>query len=354
MLGGNAGTRRRGRRCQPSPASRWYSLPSVLPSRCRTVAVLLTYFGVMGSGLFFGGSVVAAVVAGSIALFAPCCVSVMLPAFFAASFQNRRVLVAMTFLFAAGVATVILPIALGASFVRRILLGGHTEIYVAGGALMLSLGAYTLLGGKLRLPMPSGGPTGRGPLGVYSLGLFSGVATACCAPVLAGVIALSGVTGSFLAGIGLGIAYVAGMVGPLLLIALWWDRRDWRGSALFRPRNVTYQLGPLRRSISAAALASGILLMAMGAWAVWSGFDGGMRTPTGWQADLQLRLDRAGTWLTQHLAWLPSWGAAVLLAIALVAAARIGIRQLGWNRLTTDPAVEATPIIEEDLVEHET
>ncbi len=66
----------------------------------------------MESSIFFGGSVVAAVVAGSIALFAPCCISVMLPAYFASSFQNRRLLVAMTFLFAAGVATVILPIAM--------------------------------------------------------------------------------------------------------------------------------------------------------------------------------------------------------------------------------------------------
>jgi cytochrome c biogenesis protein CcdA len=67
------------------------------------------------SSVFLGGSVVAATVAGIIALFAPCCISVMLPAYFAGSFQNRRVLTAMTFLFAAGIATVILPIALGAS-----------------------------------------------------------------------------------------------------------------------------------------------------------------------------------------------------------------------------------------------
>lgn len=52
------------------------------------------------SGVFFGGSVAAAVIAGMIALFAPCCVSVMLPAYFAASFHNRRLMVAMTLLFA--------------------------------------------------------------------------------------------------------------------------------------------------------------------------------------------------------------------------------------------------------------
>ncbi|MBI3961248.1 MAG: cytochrome c biogenesis protein CcdA, partial [Deinococcus sp.] len=42
----------------------------------------------MNSSLFSGGSALAAFVAGNIALFAPCCISVMLPAYFASSFQN--------------------------------------------------------------------------------------------------------------------------------------------------------------------------------------------------------------------------------------------------------------------------
>src|SRR5213083_582961 len=102
----------------------------------------------MSSSIFFGGSVLAAVIAGVIALFAPCCISVMLPAYFASSFQNRRRLVAMTFLFGAGVASVVLPIALGAVAVQRVMVGAHTPIYLAGGALMLTLGTYVLLGGQ--------------------------------------------------------------------------------------------------------------------------------------------------------------------------------------------------------------
>ncbi|MBW3606313.1 MAG: cytochrome c biogenesis protein CcdA, partial [Actinobacteria bacterium] len=108
----------------------------------------------MDSSVFLGGSVVAATVAGMIALFAPCCISVMLPAYFAGSFQNRRVLTAMTFVFAAGIATVILPIALGAAALRQLLVNEHTAIYLAGGLLMVSLGIYTLLGGRINLPMP--------------------------------------------------------------------------------------------------------------------------------------------------------------------------------------------------------
>src|SRR5229473_910088 len=115
----------------------------------------------MGSSVFFGGSVVAAVIAGSIALFAPCCISVMLPAYFATAFQNRRLLVAMTFLFAAGVATVILPIAMGAHVLQRVITTQHTVIYSLAGATMLGLGVYTLVGGKLHLPMPGRRANGK-------------------------------------------------------------------------------------------------------------------------------------------------------------------------------------------------
>ncbi|HEX8013038.1 MAG TPA: cytochrome c biogenesis protein CcdA, partial [Casimicrobiaceae bacterium] len=109
----------------------------------------------MDSSLFFGGSAIAAFVAGMIALFAPCCISVMLPAYFAASFRNRAMLTAMTFVYAAGVATVILPLVLGASLLRQLLVSQHGPVFVAGGVLMLGLAAFVLLGGKLELPMPS-------------------------------------------------------------------------------------------------------------------------------------------------------------------------------------------------------
>src|SRR5713226_7130266 len=196
-----------------------------------------------------------------IALFAPCCISVMLPAYFASSFQNRRVLVAMTFVFAAGVASVILPIALGAAEFRRLFTAQHTIIYMAGGLLMLGLAAYLLLGGQIHLPMPGRRAGGRtGPIAVYSLGFFSGIASSCCAPVLAGVIALAGVASSFLLALGLGAAYVFGMVAPLFIAALLWERFDWRSSWLFRPRPFTWKAVGFERTISAASLASSVLL----------------------------------------------------------------------------------------------
>lgn len=257
----------------------------------------------------------AAVVAGAIALFAPCCISVMLPAYFAGSFQNRRVLVAMTFVFAAGIATVIVPIALGAQALRSVFVREHTTIYLVMGAAMLLLGVYTLWGGQIHLPMPgrrSGKPTGV--FGVYSLGLFSGIASSCCAPVLAGVIALSGVASSFAVALGLGVAYVFGMVAPLFVISLLWDRRDWRSSRLFRPRTFTWKVGPLRRAVTGTGLASGVLLLIIGIATTWVGLIGNaMPASSGWQARFSARLQHYGKVVTDTLDWVPPWAATTAL-----------------------------------------
>src|SRR2546428_5535311 len=149
--------------------------------------------------MLFGGAALASFLAGMVALFAPCCISVMLPAYFATSFATKRALVAMTFVFAAGLGLIILPIALGAAAIGAAITAHHLIFYLAGGAMMLALGLYVLVGGKLMLPMPAmRASRGSGPLAVLSLGAFSGVASSCCAPVLAGVAALSRASGSFL------------------------------------------------------------------------------------------------------------------------------------------------------------
>ena len=292
----------------------------------------------MESSIFFGGSVLAAIIAGAIALFAPCCVSVMLPAYFASSFQNRRLLVAMTFLFAAGIATIILPIALGASILRQLLTTQHTPIYVIGGLIMLALAVYLLFGGQIHLPMPGRRAGGRaGVLSVYSLGIFSGMASSCCAPVLAGVIALSSVVSSFWLALGLGTAYVFGMVAPLFLIALLWERFEPRVSRLLRPRSFAWRLGPFRRTVSATGLASGVLLAFIGGSMVWIGLAyHSMPTLSSWQESLTVALQHGGQVITNALSWIPNWAGAVIFLVLLGLLAWYAFRQLGKSTRGTE------------------
>src|SRR5712691_10958914 len=298
----------------------------------------------MHGSILFGGSVVVATVGGIIALLAPCCVSVMLPSYFAGAFHNRRTLVAMTFVFGAGVATIILPIALGAAALRRAIFGHHAAVYLAGAALLVGLGAYTLAGGRLRIPQPGGRAVARGgPFGVYSLGVFSGVATACCAPVLAGVIALSGAASSFLTSLVLGLAYVFGMVGPLFAAALAWDRYGERFAVLTRPRTITYRIGRMTRTISGTALASGVVLILMGAITAWIGLHPDAMGNKGWQATLTAHLQHYGHVVTDAVRWLPGWIAILAIVIVAVALVRRATRELQppqptSPKPTTEPA----------------
>lgn len=190
----------------------------------------------------------------------------------------------------------------------------------------------------MSLPMP-GRRVGarRGPLAVYTLGLFSGVASSCCAPVLAGVIALSGLSSSFAVALGLGGSYVFGMVAPLFTIALLWERRDWTSSRLFRPRSHTWRIGPLHRTVSGTSLASGLLLAVMGAATVAIAFQGeAMPATSDWQADVAVWLQRAGAAVTGALSSLPGWVGALLVAGLVAALAYRAVSQLTPDPLATE------------------
>jgi cytochrome c-type biogenesis protein len=311
----------------------------------------------MDSSIFFGGSLLAAVVAGSLALFAPCCISFMLPAYFASSFQNHLRLVAMTFLFAGGVATVILPIAMGASVLRQFLATQHATIYVVGGVLLFGLAIYLLLGGQIHLPMPGRRTGGKaGVASVYSLGIFSGITSSCCAPVLAGVIALSSVAPSFGIALGLGTAYVFGMVAPLFIISLLWERYDWQSSRLFRPRSFTWKLGAMQRTISATNLASGLLLLIMAVAMIWVGLTfGSMRPLTGLQAGLAVSLQHIGRAITGAFSWIPNWAAAMILLILVALLAWRALKQVGSSAPDeeTIPGENETSLKEDEEVTKE-
>ena len=294
--------------------------------------------------ILFGTTIVAAFIGGVVALFAPCCISVMLPAYFATSFKRTRALLSMTFVFGLGVAAVILPIAFGASWLSRVIIGRHTAVFLAGGALMLALGVATIAGWKLPLPMPGmQARRGRGPGAVFALGAFSGTASACCAPVLAGVVALSGAAGSFPVALAVGVAYVFGMVVPLLVIALLWDRYDWGASRLLRGRTITLRAFGGAHQVHSTALVSGVLLIAMGILVVALAFTGTAMPRGGWQAELTARLQHYAKVALSWVDAVPGWATAlaVFAALGLLAWKAIGQAASGAGEAEESEAGDA-------------
>ncbi len=256
----------------------------------------------------------------------------------------------MTFLFAGGVATIILPIALGASVLRQLFASQHTAIYVVGGALLLGLAVYLLLGGQIHLPMPGRSAGGKaGAVTTYTMGVFSGVTSSCCAPVLAGVIALSSVAPSFLLALGLGTAYVFGMVAPLFVISLLWEHYDWKASRLFRPRSFTWHLRTIRRTLSITNLLSGLLLLLMGGAMIWVGLTStAMPTPTGWQATIFVWLQHVGRVMTGALSWIPNWVVALVLFLLLGLLAWRAIEQVGRTSNGEESVVDTNERVHND------
>lgn len=157
-----------------------------------------------------------------VALFAPCCITFLLPAYLGSVFKEKEKVILMTLVFGAGIFMVLLPVVLGVAFISRLLFRYHDLIYILGGVTMLVVAATTFLG--LKMPMPNLGKMNIGGrtdvVSIFTLGIISGITSACCAPVLIGIMTLTFLSPSFLGALLVGGMYVLGMVVPLLLIAV--------------------------------------------------------------------------------------------------------------------------------------
>jgi cytochrome c biogenesis protein CcdA len=267
--------------------------------------------------LLFGPVLLTSLFAGVVALLAPCCVSVMLPAYLSTVFRRRAGVLAATLVFAVGVATVIVPIGLGASALSGVFQRWHTPIFATGGAAMFAGGVAVLFGWSPKMPMPAGRvPRGGGIGAVYSLGVFSGVASACCAPVLVGVSVLAGATASFPAALTVAGTYVVGMVAPLLVMSLGWERLGTRAASSLQARRIPVFPGASRR-VPLGGLLSGLLLVGMGILTIALAITGPDMPTTGWRVTFTAQLQHTATVLDKQLHWLPGWAAALLLVAAL-------------------------------------
>ena len=265
---------------------------------------------------------IVAFVAGVIALAMPCCFSVLLPAYFAQSFKQKSRLVGMTAVFSMGIASIMLPLAFGISYVGRILGTNHEFIFVAGGFLMVLIGFWTLWGrGMLpRIDFPVN-LNKVNVASVYTLGIFSGAATSCCAPVLAGVLILAALTASMLEGILIGFTYVVGMVFPLFVIALLWEKYRAMEVNPLEGKIINMRLFGREFSSHTSKLIAGLMFMVMGAVNVLVGLTGTMIPAPGSSlvGAMQARLQKALLTTFSALSLEPATIAAIALLLVLTA-----------------------------------
>lgn len=210
-------------------------------------------------------SLITAFFAGMAALLAPCCITVLLPSYLASIFKQKRKVFFMTFIFFLGIFLVFLPLGLGFGWLGRLIVQLHDWIYLFGGIFLIVLAIFIFFGFHPRLPLRISPKLENQNIGsIFLLGIFSGLATTCCAPVLAGVLALSILPGSIFWGAMYALVYVLGMVAPLFVIALFLDKAGFTEKFLFFKKSINYKILGKEVFATLAQVFAAAMFFAMG------------------------------------------------------------------------------------------
>ena len=181
----------------------------------------------MAGNFIFGVSLTASFLAGILALFAPCCITFLFPSYLGTIFKESRKVIFYTLIFSLGLSFILIPIALGARFFVFFLDDYHKQIYYLGAFILIAMGLTTL---KPIFDLPTlfhFQPKMNKKISVgsvFGLGLMSGLTSACCAPVLFAAITLTTLAPSLFQGLIVSFAYILGIVFPLFVMSLFYDK----------------------------------------------------------------------------------------------------------------------------------
>lgn len=284
--------------------------------------------------LLLTASLIAAFIAGIAALFAPCCITVLLPAYFASIFRERYKIFLMTFIFFLGILAVFLPIGLGVAALGQFFSQYHNTIFGIGGLFLLLLGFILITGRHFSLPFRvSPSLKKHNTISVFTLGIFSGIATTCCAPVLAGALALAALPGSMLWGGLYTLSYVFGMVIPLFLISFFLDKVNFtqKFNKTFQ-RPIEYSLGRKKFVITVSEAISGITFLSMGLLIIYFALTNRLFVHSNYQTSINIFLTQILNVINNFIKVVPEYVWAILLIAAVSFIVGLSIKQFGKEK----------------------
>ncbi|GED97142.1 cytochrome c biogenesis CcdA family protein [Gordonia crocea] len=195
---------------------------------------------------------------GILTLLSPCSV-MLLPAFFSYAFSSTGMLVARTGVFYLGLITTLVPLGILAGTLGSFVTEHRSTFVTVAAWVVVALGAAMVVG----IPLPSfsatTGSSGTSTVAVYALGTVYGLAGVCAGPLLGAALTYAALGGNaVLGGITL-MVFAAGMVVPLLVLAVVWDRLP-VVARLVRPREV--RIGRWHNTIT--MIVGGVLTIGVG------------------------------------------------------------------------------------------
>ena len=212
-------------------------------------------------------SVLAAFLGGSLALLSPCG-ALLLPGYFASSVTSRAGLLLHGAVFFLGLVLTLVPLGVGAGLVGTLFIAHRGTLITVTSLVLIGLGVLHALGlgldparivpvlGRAR----QASARGRGLPRTLLLGAVGGIAGFCAGPILGAVLTLAMGHGSVMLAAALLALYGAGMVVPLMLLAVLWRRLGPAATALLRGRGITVR----GRRLHTTNLLTGALIIAVG------------------------------------------------------------------------------------------
>lgn len=241
--------------------------------------------------IIFSASIIASFLAGMVALFAPCCITVLLPSYLASAFREKKNILKMTLIFFAGISVVLVPIGLGAAGLAQIFRDFHKELYIFGGLFMLLLAVLSVMGRGISIPLPKRIQSKIDPSNtksVFVLGTLSGAATSCCAPVLAGAMTLAVISGTFWKALIVVFAYVFGIMFPLFVTAYFYDKYKIEQSKIIQGKLLEFKIGLKNLYVHSTNLLSSAMFLIIGVVMLVLGLSGN----TFWSPHTQVEVGR--------------------------------------------------------------
>ncbi|MBM2831227.1 MAG: Cytochrome c biosis protein transrane region [Dehalococcoidia bacterium] len=225
----------------------------------------------------------------------------------------------MTFVFFVGILLVFLPIGLGAAVLGQVFNRYHNTIFEIGGGFLILMGLVLITGRHFSLPFrvnPS--LKNHNAFSVLTLGIFSGIATTCCAPVLAGVLALAALPGSVIWGGIYTLSYVLGMVTPLFILSLVLDRIDFtqRLNKTFK-KPIEYSIGGKKFGIIVSEAISGVTFLVMGMLIMYLALTNRLFVHSDYQTTINILLTKVLDSIGGFVRLVPEYVWAVLLLTAI-------------------------------------
>ena len=198
---------------------------------------------------------------GLLSLLSPCSI-MLLPAFFAYAFNSPGKLISRTWMFFLGLLVTLVPLGVFSGTVGSLLGRNRHVLITVVAAIVIVIGVVQLLG----IPIPGLSRSAevdasRGSaISVFFLGSVYAVAGICAGPILGAILVMASLGGSAIYGAITLAIYALGMVVPLLVLALVWQKCGSGAMNWLRPRTVS--IGGWHNSV--VMVISGLLSVAIG------------------------------------------------------------------------------------------